>query len=130
MMKTEKGVEYLREAMTADPAMTTLHLDIARHHVMKLWQGMGDKKESAASAIEAVKDFLATDPIVPLKAYAQGMLANLYSSIDDSNESGKWKKEAEATDEYYSKASAIPSAGLFVPPGVMPTDYSYMFRPM
>lgn len=129
-MKSEKGIEYLREAMNADPARTTLHLDIARHHVMKLWQGMGDKGEVAAQAIEAVKAFLATDPIVPLKAYAQGMLANLYSSTGNSSEAGKWKKEAEATDAYYSKASAIPSADLFVQPGVMPHNHSYMFRPM
>ncbi|HSG29803.1 MAG TPA: hypothetical protein VLA34_15080, partial [Candidatus Krumholzibacterium sp.] len=128
--KTEKGTECLEKAMEADPSRTTLLLDIARHQIMKSRQDPSIKEDAIAKAIVAVDRFLKTEPIVPLKAYALGMLARLNYAKGDRSEGDRFKDEAESLDPYFSKASAIPSADLFDPPGVFPRHHSYMFRPM
>lgn len=127
--KTEAGVEYMKEAIKTDPSKSALYLVIASHHIMKFRQDPQAKEAALPLATQAVNDFLATKPIAPLKAYALGILARLNYAQDKKSEGDKLMEEAKATDTYFSKASGIPAADLFVPPGETPHQHVYLFQP-
>jgi tetratricopeptide (TPR) repeat protein len=129
IQKGEEGAKYLREAITSDPVLSYLHLDIARYYLYTI---MSDR-----SAIDtylplfetAIYDFLATDPNAPLKAWATGWLGRLKSNAGNKEEGENLLKQAETLDPLYSKATAIPSQDLFTPPDEIPYYHSYMFQP-
>ena len=127
--KTDQGVEYLKKVMNAEPSNSVLYLVIANQHIMNVWQDEQAKGKSIPLAMQAVNDFLATKPIAPLKAYALGMLAKLNYAQEKKGEGDKWLEEAKATDAYFSKASGIPLADLFVPPGEISHNHRYLFQP-
>lgn len=126
---TEDGVEYLKQAMKADPSNTVLYLVLANHHIMKVWQDETAKETAIPAAAEALNQFLATEPIAPLKAYAMGIMAKLSYGQDNQADGDKWVSQAKATDAYFSKASGIPLADLFVPPGDELSHHRYLFQP-
>lgn len=127
--KTNQGVDYLKKVMNAEPSNSVLYLVIANHHIMNVWQDEQAKGKSIPLAMQAVNDFLATKPIAPLKAYALGMLAKLNYAQEKKAEGDKCLEEAKAADAYFSKASAIPLADLFVPPGEISHNHRFLFQP-
>ena len=80
-------------------------------------------------AIEAINRYLESQPIAPLEAYTKSMLARLYFIDGDKKQGENLVKEAEAIDNYYSRASAIPSSDLFIKPGEVPHNHAYFFQP-
>ncbi len=126
--KTETGIEFLTKAILAEPSHSVLYLIIANHHIMNIWQDETAKDKSIPPAIQALDDFLTTKPIVPLKAYALGLIAKLKYAQNKKEEGDKLLAEAKATDAYFSKASAIPMADLFIPPDQSPNDHVYLFQ--
>ncbi|MFH1699437.1 MAG: hypothetical protein ABIE07_02525 [Candidatus Zixiibacteriota bacterium] len=127
--KTDQGVDYLKNVMDAEPSNSVLYLVIANHHIMNVWQDEQAKGKSIPLAIQAVNGFLATKPIAPLKAYALGILAKLNYAQEKKAEGDKCFEEAKATDAYFSKASGIPLADLFVPPGEISHNHRFLFQP-
>lgn len=127
-VKTDQGIKYLREAMQMDPANTILHLVIANHHILKVMQDKKNMDVSIPLAMESLNDFLSTEPIAPLKAYALGWMAKLNYFMDKKSEGNKWSEQAELADAYFSKATGIPSADLFVPPGEISHHHTYLFQ--
>jgi hypothetical protein len=69
------------------------------------------------------------EPIIPLKAYAMGLLARFDKFLDRQEEADKWMDEAKSLDPYYSKATGLPSMVLFVPPDEICHDYVSFFSP-
>lgn len=127
--KTDQGVDYLKKVMNVEPSNSVLYLVIANHHIMNVWQDEQAKGESIPLAMQAVNDFLATKAIAPLKAYALGMLAKLNFAQEKKTEGDRCLEEAKATDAYFSKASGIPLADLFVPPGEISHNHRFLFQP-
>jgi len=127
--KTDQGVDYLKKVMKAEPSNSVLYLVIANHHIMNVWQNEQAKGKSIPLAMQAINDFLATKPIAPLKAYALGILAKLNYAQEKKAEGDKYLEEAKATDAYFSRASAIPLADLFVPPGEISHNHRFLLKP-
>ncbi|MFH2048332.1 MAG: hypothetical protein ABIJ12_02710 [bacterium] len=127
--KTDQGVDYLKKVMNAEPSNSVLYLVIANHHIMKIWQDEQAKGTCIPLAITALNDFLETKPIAPLKAYALGLLAKLNYAQDKKAEGAKYLEQAKATDAYFSKASGIPLADLFVPPGEISHNHTFLYKP-
>lgn len=129
MRNGDEGVKYLRDAIKANPELAHLYLDISRYYLYSI---MSDRSliETYLPLFEiAINDFLATDPVAPLKAWATGWLGRLKSNAGNKEDGEELAKQAESIDPYYSKATAIPSADLFIPPGEIPYTHSYLFQP-
>ena len=129
--KVEEGTKYLEQAMKADPGRTYLLLDLARFHIYRVMQGKGPKEPALAASEDALKRYLETQPIAPMKAYALNMMARVLYGRKDEKGMAEWRAKAEAVDPFYSKATGLPSPLLFVPPGAeAPAVHRYLFRPL
>jgi tetratricopeptide (TPR) repeat protein len=126
--KTDQGVAYLEEVIKAEPSNSVLYLVIANSHIMNARMDEKARETSIPLAMQAVSDFLAAEPIAPLKAYALGLMAKLNYAQGKEAEGDKWLEEAKAADAYFSKASGIPIADLFVPPDEISHNHSYLFQ--
>ena len=129
MGKTEDGIKYIQDAMEVNPDLSLLHLDIARYYIYNIMADKNLMESHLPLAEAAFNDYLATDPIPPMKAYAIGWLAQLKFRSKDKEGGENLAKQAEAIDPYYSKATAIPGQDLFVPPGEVSYNHSYLFQP-
>ncbi|MBU0985535.1 MAG: hypothetical protein KKA42_16800 [candidate division Zixibacteria bacterium] len=127
--ESDKGTAYLHEALQADPANTLPYLVLANHHILRVLRDVQTADVSLPLAMEALNEYLATEPIPAYKGYALGILSKLNYYLQNNVEADSLSKEARATDDFYSKATAIPLADLFVPPGVMPHHHTYLLQP-
>ena len=127
--KPDEGIKYLEKTLKIDPSKNLILLDIARYYGYKLMNDKSKKDDLIPPAKEALNRYLATKPIAPLKAYAKNSLARLFFIDGNKDQGNKLVKEAEALDKYYSRASAIPSADLFIKPGEEAHNHTYWFQP-
>ena len=126
--QVEQGVNYLEEAMTMDPEEEILLLDLARYHIMTV-QGDEKLKDTALPlAEEAINRYLDSEPILPLKAYALGLLAQIKFTLGDNEEAEELLAEAEAIDPYFSKAFGVPPLVLFTEPDEICRHHAYFSR--
>ena len=122
---------YFNQAMKLDSTQNTLLLDLARYYTYLVMQ----KRELADSLLPVsakyINLYLASDPapIIPLQAYATGMLVRTKMFTGHKEEAEKLMEKAKALDPYFSRASAIPSPDLFDPPDVVSHHFSSFFRP-
>ena len=127
--KVEQGVEYLEEAMKTDPEKEILLLDLARYHIMTVQRDEKLKDTALPLAEEATNRYLDSEPILPLKAYALGVLAHIKSGLGDNKGAEALIKEAEAIDPYFSKAFGVPNFILFEEPDEISHCHAYFSRP-
>lgn len=127
--KFDEGVRYIEKAIKADPARKYLILDLARVHLFRVMRGLGDKEASLNASSSAAARYLETNPLPPLKAYTLGIMSKIKRGMGDEDGSAKMREEAARIDPNFSKASAIPRAELFMPPGKLPADHRYLLRP-
>jgi len=125
----EPGVACLESAMAREPGRETLHLDIARHFLLAAWRGEGDRSELVPSAQKHLALYLATEPSLPMKAYALGMRATLAQIAGDDQGAANLQQLAAAADPYYSRATGTPPAELFSGLDQEVSEHRYLFRP-
>lgn len=115
--------------LEADPSKTTLYLDMARYYFMS--SRMDPEKSDAylPRAETAVSQFLETEPIIPLKAYAYNMLSWIKRGLEQNEEAERMRAQAQSLDPNVSQASAIPPQLLFDEPDQISTYHSYFSRP-
>lgn len=127
--QTDGGTKHLEEAMKTDPKKDILLLDLARYHVYSMMGDESLKKTAIPIAEEFLNKYLATDPILPIKAYAIGMLGRLKFMSGDETKGLELKAQAEKLDKYFSMASAIPHPDLFAPLDEVSHNHAYLFQP-
>ena len=127
--KVEQGVKYLEEAMKTDPEKEILLLDLARYHIMTVQRDERLKDTALPLAEEAINRYLDSEPILPLKAYALGLLANVKWGLGDNKGAEELIEEAKAIDPYFSKASGVPPLVLFAKPDEISHHHAYFSRP-
>ncbi len=127
--EVDEAVKRFEEAVRINPQKSILFLDLARYHIMAFWRDKTVKDTALPLAEAAIKKYLNSEPIPPLKAYALGLLSRVKRGLGDNTGAEELSEEAEAVDPYYSKASGIPSLNLFVPPDEISYNHSYFSRP-
>ena len=119
------------KAIKSDPSENILILDLARYHMYKVMQN----KDLAASELPAAKAYIekylqsSPAPVVPLKAYAMGLLMRCEMSLGDQAGAEKLMEEAKTLDPYFSRASGVPNLLLFDPPDQISHHFFSFFRP-
>ncbi len=129
--QTEKGIDYLEQAIQMDQDKNTVHLDIARHF---MYQAMRDRSKLNAllPRIEAgYQAYLEStpEPVKPMKAYAIGGLSRVLFPAGQRERADELQVMAMTLDPNYSKATGIPDQNLFIPPSEIPHGFSYFSRP-
>jgi tetratricopeptide (TPR) repeat protein len=127
---TDEGMKFLEAALAGAPEGNTILLDMARYYIMMLRMEQIGRDTAIPGAEDALERYLATEPIAPLKAYAIGLQSKLKFWTKQKEAGDKLVEQAEAIDAYFSKASAIPGPGLFVPPDELPHHHTWLFQPL
>jgi tetratricopeptide (TPR) repeat protein len=123
--------KYFDEAIKQDPSKNILILDMARYHMYKVMQN----KDLAKTELPVEKKYLETylkstpAPIIPLKAYAMGLLVRVDMFLGNQAQAEKLIEETKALDPYFSRASGIPTLLLFDPPDKITHHYFSFFSP-
>jgi len=126
--QAEEGTKCLEEAVQIDPEQNVLILDLARYYAMTMRDET--KRETAGPMSEKMfRRYLDSEPILPLKAFALGMLANLKRIMGDKEEAKALIEEADTIDPFVSKAFGVPIPDLFIPPGEIYRGHRYLFFP-
>ena len=125
----EKSTKCFEQAVKIDPAKRILFLDLARYHIMSTMRDKTKKDTALPKAEEAIKKYLNSEPIPPLKAYTLELSAKVKFGMSDNKGAGELRAKAQAIYPYYSKASAVPPRELFVSPQVISHNHEYYFRP-
>jgi len=122
---------YFNEAIKSDPSKDILILDLARYHMYKVMEN----KDLAATELPVAKTniekYMAITPlpVVPMKAYAMGLLMRCEMFIGNQAEAEKLMEEAKTLDPYFSRASGVPTLLLFDPPDQISHHFFSFFRP-
>jgi len=131
MMKgeMEQCQEYIDKAVQLDPKKHALFLDLARYYVMSVMRSKEVKDKPLALAEQALEKYQSYNPIAPLNAYSWEIISRIKYMLDDKQSSDEAREKANKIDPFYSKASGVPGAELFVKPGELLLDHKYLFRP-
>ena len=122
---------YFNEAIKSDPSKNILILDLARYHMYKVMEN----KDLAGTELPIAKTFIEKylksipEPVVPLKAYALGLLMRCEMFLGNQAEAEKLMDEAKSLDPYFSRASGVPTLLLFDPPDQISHHYFSFFSP-
>ncbi len=127
--EVDEAVKCFEEAVRINPQKNILFLDLARYHIMAFWRDRTVKDTALPLAEAAIRKYLESEPIPPLKAFALGLLSRIKRGLGDNTGAEELNEEAEAVDPYYSKSSGIPSLNLFVPPDEISHNHGYFSRP-
>jgi len=123
--------KYFIEAIQSDPSKNILLLDLARYHMMVVMQN----KDLANTNLPLAKAFLerylktVPEPIVPLKAYAMGLLTRTEMFLGNKTEADKMMEAAKSLDKYFSRAMGIPTLLLFDSPEQQMHHHFSFFSP-
>ena len=138
----ELGVSYLMKqniqeasvcfdkAIALDKSQNIRILDLARFHMLKVMQNQELAKDELPKSKKYLENYLATEPapIPPLQAYSLGMLAKIEMFSGNNEEAQKLMEKAKSLDPYFSRASAIPEASLFISPDETDQNFRSLFR--
>jgi tetratricopeptide (TPR) repeat protein len=123
--------KYYRDAIKLDVSKNLLILNLARFHMYKVMQN----KDLGNTEFPVMKKFLeeylktTPEPIVPLKAYAMGLLVRADMFLGNQEQAEKLMKETQTLDPYFSRASGVPLLLLFDPPDKIIHHYFSFFSP-
>lgn len=123
--------KYFNEAIKVDATKNILILDLARYHMYKVMEN----RDLAAIELPLAKTLIEkylnsnTEPVVPMKAYAMGLLMRCEMSLGNQEEAQKLMEEAKSLDPYYSRATGVPTLLLFDPPDQISHHFFSFFRP-
>ncbi len=126
----DEGAKYLEKAIEANREKEFLLLDLGRFHLYRVMRDDSVKESALPAAEEALKRYLETDPIAPLKAYSYELLAKVKFGWGEKEAIEEMRKKANEIDPFHSMASGLPSLDLFVAPGEAYCGHRYLFRPL
>jgi tetratricopeptide (TPR) repeat protein len=123
--------KYFDEAIKSDPSKNILILDLARYHMMKAMQNKDLVNSELPKAKTFLKKYLQSAPeqIIPLRAYALGLLTRCEMMLGNKAESEKLMEDAKKLDPYFSRASGIPTLLLFDSPTQISRHFFSFFKP-
>lgn len=123
--------KYFDEAIKSDPSRNILILDLARYHIMVVMQNKDLAKAELPLAKVCIERYLKSspEPIIPLKAYAKGLMALTEMFLGNKAEADKLVEEAKKLDNHFSRATGIPTLLLFDPPDQISHHYFSFFTP-
>ncbi len=123
--------KYFDEAIKSDPSKNILILDLARYHIMVVMQHKDLAKTELPLAKAYIERYLKTspEPIIPLKAYAKGIMAGTEMFVGNQAEADKLVEEAKKLDNHFSRATGIPALLLFDSPDQISHHYFSFFSP-
>lgn len=127
----QNAEKYFDLAIKADPSKNILELDLARYHIMVVMQNRDLAKTELPLAKAFIEKYLKSspEPIIPLKAYAMGLMSITEMFLGNKPEADKWKEEATKLDKYFSRALGIPTILLFDSPDQISHHYFSFFTP-
>lgn len=119
------------EAMRLDHQQNILLLDLARYYMMQVMQNRDLADSLLPVSGEFTNAYLESlpAPIIPLEAYATGMLVKTAMFTGHKEEAEKLMERANTLDPYFSRAFGIPPHSLFEPPDSVIHSFSSFFRP-
>ncbi|NQV01171.1 MAG: hypothetical protein HQ542_00865, partial [Bacteroidia bacterium] len=122
---------YFKQAMLLDSTQNILLLDISRYYMFQVMQNRELADSLLPISAKFINKYLASEPtpVIPLQAYATGMLVKTEMFTGHKEEAEKLMEEAKALDPYFSRASGIPGASLFEPPDKISHHFTSFFRP-
>jgi tetratricopeptide (TPR) repeat protein len=123
--------KYFGEAIKSDPTKNILLLDMARYHMMVVMRNKDLAKTNLPLAKSFLERYLKTvpEPVLPLKAYAMGLLTRTEMFLGNKAEADKIMEEAKSLDKYFSRAMGIPTLLLFDSPEQPMHHYFSFFSP-
>jgi len=125
----DDGIAHIEQAFALDAGLSESIMDVARYFTFKARSDTTQTKAAIAAGDAMIEKYLATEPPVPLKAYALGLQARFKYFVGEKEEGEAVQNEAETMDPHFSRASAVPFADLFVPPGEAAHSHRYLFQP-
>jgi len=127
----ENAKQFFTKAMEMDSSMQILWLDLARYYMMGVMQNKDLADSLLPISAMYTRQYLASKPapIIPLQAYATGMLVKTEMFTGHKEEAEKLMEEAKALDPYFSRAFGIPGPSLFEPPDKISYHFTSFFRP-
>jgi hypothetical protein len=125
----KEGADFFAQAVRADPGKGTQFLDLARFHTMTAMQDEGMKDTALPLAEAALTSFLDSDPILPLRAFSLSLKAMIKRLMGEVEAAAELDEEANRVDPFFSRATGVPTADLFVPPEEMSRNHRYLFMP-
>jgi len=123
--------KYYNEAIALDPSRNYLILNMARYYMYQVMQDQSLSDSLLPIAASYVNKYLDSnpEPIIPMKAYALGMLAKTKMFSGDKEEGMELMDQAKKLDPYFSRASGLPGMSEFDPPDQIIPRYASFFRP-
>ena len=94
-----------------------------------------ENKDLAGMELPLAKTFIekylksTPEPVIPMKAYAMGLLMRCEMFLGNQAEAEKLMGEAKSIDPYFSRASGIPTLLLFDQPDQICHHYFSFFSP-
>ena len=122
---------YFSKAIEMDSAEQILLLDLARYYMMQVMQNRDLADSLLPVSAKYINEYLLSEPmpVIPLQAYATGMLVKTAMFTGHKEEAEKLMEKANSLDPYFSRAFGIPSRSLFAPPDSVTHYFSSFFRP-
>ncbi|MBE0648051.1 MAG: hypothetical protein IH596_09720 [Bacteroidales bacterium] len=127
----ENAKHYFSKAIGMDSSEQILLLDLARYYMMGVMQNMELADSLLPISATYINQYLVNDPlpIIPLRAYATGMLVKTAMFTGHKDEAEVLMEQAKSLDPYFSRAFGIPPLSLFEPPDSVSHYFSSFFRP-
>ncbi len=127
----EQAEDYFNQAMLMDSTQNILLLDLARYYMYQVMQNRELADSLLPISADYTEQYLASEPapVIPLQAYATGMLVKTKMFTGHKEEAEKLMEKAKSLDPYFSRASGIPSPSLFEPPDVINHHFGSFSRP-
>jgi len=125
----QEATGCFEKAMALDKKQNVRILDLARYHMLNVMQNQEVAATELPKSKKYIEKYLASEPapIPPLHAFSLGMLAKIEMFSGNNEEAQKLMEKAKTLDPYFSRASAIPAASLFIPPDETDQNFSSLF---
>jgi tetratricopeptide (TPR) repeat protein len=130
--KVDSAVSCFERAIEIDSEKASLFLDLGIYYSFLAMRARDNKEllqKCVISGDDAIVRYIESKPIQPMLAYALGVRSKFKFFLGDQEQGQSLFKEAETLDPYFSKATAAPSADLFIPPGEISQNHRYLLRP-
>lgn len=122
---------FFSKAIALDSSEQILWLDMGRYYMLGVMQNKDLADSLLPISAMYVEQYLASEPapVIPLQAYATGMLVKTEMFTGHKEKAEKLMEQAKSLDPYFSRAFGIPPLSFFDPPDAV-THYFYsFFRP-
>lgn len=127
----ENSEKYFTEAIQLDPRQNILLLDQAKYYMFLVMQDMAKPDSVLPISAKYINMYLSSKPapIIPMEAYAIGMLVKTKMFTGQKEEGQELMEKAKSLDPHFSRATGIPNASQFEPPNKLTPHYNSFFRP-